>query len=57
LSPDSWYLARNQDSVKGVRLFADPRIPYLYSRFIVRETGFTLNGLSSFEFHLPPSMW
>ncbi len=27
------------------------------SRFGVRETGFALNGLSGFEFPLPPNMW
>ena len=32
---------------EGVRLFADPRIPNLYSRFGVRETGFSESWLSS----------
>ena len=35
---------------EGVRLFAD-------SRFGVRETGFALNALYGFEFHLPSNMW
>ena len=38
---------------EGVRLFADPRIPYLYSRFIVRETGFSESWSQLFSLERP----